>query len=245
MSHVEALARVVERHTAPTPSAHSQIIEAVPVPAFGQITGELLKAWERSPGVLGVAVAFALLAAVRTASRERAEELIDVVWTGPRTSQVPVRLTREVLLDVIRAAERELLIVSFAAYKVDLVVAGLKAASEHGARVRLVLETERVAGGTLTIDAGRAFEELRGVASFYVWPVEKRPVLERGRAALHAKVAVADDHIAFVTSANLTGHAMTENMELGLLVRGGPVPGKLAAHFRELIAAGVLEKILS
>jgi len=38
--------------------------------------------------------------------------------------------------------------------------------------------------------------------------------------------------------------AMTENMELGLLIRGGPVPGTLAAHFRELMATGVLEEVL-
>jgi hypothetical protein len=34
-------------------------------------------------------------------------------------------------------------------------------------------------------------------------------------------------------------------MELGLLVRGGAVPRRQAGHFRELIAAGVLEEILS
>lgn len=245
LSHTEALAEAVERHAATTPSARLQAVGAISVPAFAHMAGELLDAWERSPEVPGIAVALALRAAAGAASGERAEEQIEVVWTGPHTSQVPVRLTREVLLDVIREAERELFIVSFAAYKVELVVAALKAASERGVRVHLVLETERVAGGTLTVDAARAFEELRGVASFYVWPAEKRPVLERGRAALHAKTAVADDRVAFVTSANLTGRAMTQNMELGVLVRGGQTPGRLAAHFHELIAAGVLEEILS
>jgi phosphatidylserine/phosphatidylglycerophosphate/cardiolipin synthase-like enzyme len=243
--HVEALARAIEKHAMPTPAARSQAISAVPLPAFAHMAGGLLNAWERSPEVPAVALALALRAAAGAASRERAEEQIDVVWTGPRTSQVPVRLTREVLLDVIGEAECELFIVSFAAYKVESIVAALKVCSERGARIRLILETDRVAGGSLTVDAARAFEELRNVALFYIWPAEKRPLVEHGRAALHAKAAVADDRVALVTSANLTGHAMTENMELGLLIRGGPIPGKLAAHFRELIAAGFLETVLS
>jgi phosphatidylserine/phosphatidylglycerophosphate/cardiolipin synthase-like enzyme len=69
-------------------------------------------------------------------------------------------------------------------------------------------------------------------------------VVENGRAALHAKAAIADDHTALVTSANLTGFAIKDNMELGLLIRGGPVPGRLASHLRELIAKQELVETL-
>jgi len=51
------------------------------------------------------------------------------------------------------------------------------------------------------------------------------------------------DHTALVTSANLTGHGIDANMELGLLVRGGPVPSRLAAHLSELMASGTLVRI--
>ncbi len=57
---------------------------------------------------------------------------------------------------------------------------------------------------------------------------------------MHAKAAIADEHTALVTSGNLTGHALTANMELGVLVRGGPVPRRLARHFRQLMMDGVL-----
>ena len=60
---------------------------------------------------------------------------------------------------------------------------------------------------------------------------------------MHAKCAIADGRIAFVTSANLTGAAMTENMELGLVVRGGDVPRRIAAHFNALIASGELRAV--
>jgi cardiolipin synthase A/B len=68
-------------------------------------------------------------------------------------------------------------------------------------------------------------------------------VLPAGTAALHAKAAIADSHTALVTSANLTGHGMNENMELGLIVRGGSVPRRLAAHFIQLMADRVLIQV--
>jgi cardiolipin synthase len=61
--------------------------------------------------------------------------------------------------------------------------------------------------------------------------------------AMHAKAAIADEQVAFVTSANLTGSAIEANMELGLLVRGGAVPRRLARHFRALMGAGHLEEV--
>ncbi len=40
---------------------------------------------------------------------------------------------------------------------------------------------------------------------------------------IRAKVAVADDEVCFITSANLTGHAMEQNMEVGVLISGDGV----------------------
>jgi phosphatidylserine/phosphatidylglycerophosphate/cardiolipin synthase-like enzyme len=176
-------------------------------------------------------------------AEERGEESVEVVWTGPRTTAVPVRLTREVLIDVIRDSRQSLFVVSFAAYKVDVILQELAAAADRGVVIRLILESGEAGGGTLTFDAAKAFDQLSNEVTFYYWPEEKRPVLERGRASLHAKAAIADDHMAFVSSANLTGHGILENMELGLLVRGGAIPRRLSEHFRELIADGTLQEI--
>jgi phosphatidylserine/phosphatidylglycerophosphate/cardiolipin synthase-like enzyme len=60
-----------------------------------------------------------------------------------------------------------------------------------------------------------------------------------GHAVLHAKAAVADEHLALVSSANLTGRGLDGNVELGLLVRGGPVVIQLARHLQALMSAGV------
>ena len=63
------------------------------------------------------------------------------------------------------------------------------------------------------------------MAAVYVWPMDKRPIDGNGHhGSLHAKCAVADDAVLFVSSANLTAYALTLNMELGLLVQGGFAP---------------------
>ncbi len=241
---VAALVDTLQDYEAPAADAKSRAVGAVASPAFADMAARLVQAWEDEDTLSGPALAVALQAAARAVGEERRQESIEVVWTGPRTTAVPVRLTREVLIDVIRDSRESLFVVSFAAYKVDVVLTELATAADRGVIIRLILESGEAGGGTLTFDAAKAFDALGDGVKFYVWPTEKRPVLERGRASLHAKAAVADTRTAFVTSANLTGHGITENMELGLLVRGGPIPRRLSEHFHELIADGTLIAIL-
>jgi phosphatidylserine/phosphatidylglycerophosphate/cardiolipin synthase-like enzyme len=53
-------------------------------------------------------------------------------------------------------------------------------------------------------------------------------------------VVIADGEVAFVTSANFTGHALDQNLEVGVLVSGGKTPRQLREHFHALIASGTL-----
>ena len=44
----------------------------------------------------------------------------------------------------------------------------------------------------------------------------------------------------FISSANLTNYAMRLNMEMGVVVHSGPLPGQVHEHFLGLIRSGVL-----
>jgi phosphatidylserine/phosphatidylglycerophosphate/cardiolipin synthase-like enzyme len=210
----------------------SWLATLVPTPAFASAVARLRGAGGLDAGSLRLA----LLTAVEVANRERARQSVEIVWTGPETRQVPVRQTRAALIEVIRAARERLVLVSFAAYQVSDVCAEVEASAGRDVDVRLVLEDE-------SMDGAAAFSSLRGRATFWVWPAERRPALPSGRASLHAKAAIADGRVALVTSANLTGHGIGANMELGLLVRGGPVPARLAAHLAELMESGTLARV--
>ena len=74
-------------------------------------------------------------------------------------------------------------------------------------------------------------------AALYVWPCDQRPKDTNGHAGvLHAKCAVADGQLLFLSSANLTEYAMNLNMELGVLIRSAPHAERVAAQFEQLIA---------
>jgi phosphatidylserine/phosphatidylglycerophosphate/cardiolipin synthase-like enzyme len=55
---------------------------------------------------------------------------------------------------------------------------------------------------------------------------------------MHVKAALAGHHTALVTSANLTGAALLRNMELGLLIKRGPVSAALATHIDVITSRG-------
>ena len=52
---------------------------------------------------------------------------------------------------------------------------------------------------------------------------------------MQAKATIADSSVAFLTSANLTEAALERNMELGVLIRGGRVPGSIDHLMNSLI----------
>jgi phosphatidylserine/phosphatidylglycerophosphate/cardiolipin synthase-like enzyme len=225
----------------PTATAAGQL--SAPTPRERVLLHRLVELWTQVPDLDPAALSLALRAAQRTAAQVAGQQTIELVWTGPRTDDVPVRRNDQALQEVIASAERELLLVSYAVYNVPKIAEGLAAAVARGAAVQLVLEFHGAAEGDQTYDPLVALGELpQGVHVFH-WPFEKRPRFGPSgkRGFIHVKCAVADRRLAFVSSANLTAYAMEANMELGVLIRGGLVPQRIAAHFEQLVSKGVLE----
>lgn len=238
------LAGILAGFPGPTGAARQAALAVVPTAGFRARAAEVMDAWlAAGSGVGGAGIALAVETAAGTAATLRAAQSLEVVWTGPSSPVIPVRSTVAVLQGLVDHARHDLLVVSFAAYKVPAVVQALAGAVARGVKVRLVLDSAIEAGGKLTHDAKAAFGALGHTVTFYEWPAESRQIPGGGIAAMHAKAAVADGRSALVTSANLTGQALAANMELGLLIQGGPVPRRVAAHFGELIASGTLRRV--
>lgn len=239
LGQLHKLADAIARHGSPDAVARHSIVNSVPTAVFRHHAAAICEAWAGTD-LPGAGVALAVRSSASAVDGVRGEQQVSVVWTGPASYEVPVRATSAVLAEVIGEARKSLVVVSFAAYKVAVVVDALRAAADRGVDVCLVLESVVESKGKLSHDAKAAFDALGDAVSFYVWPAELRVSHGDGHAAMHAKCAVADRRTAFVTSANLTGAAMTDNMELGLIVRGGDVPKRIANHFAALVAAGTL-----
>lgn len=153
------------------------------------------------------------------------------VWTGPESTAGQGRLTLAVVADLIAEAQSELLLVSYATYPGPDVVQALHEAVSRGVTVTLLLE--RSTDNPSFHGHGEPFAGLP--ARRLTWPAAARA----GEASMHAKLLVVDRRIALVGSANLTGHALERNLECGVLIRGGRVPGQLVDHV--VTAEGLVE----
>ena len=144
------------------------------------------------------------------------------------------------LADVIREARHELLLMTYSARPYQPLTVALQAAVSRGVNVSTVVETLQGAGSALAGDEPyQAFTGIDGIDLWH-WPSAKRT--EPG-AKMHAKLAVADRRVLFVTSANLTQSGVGKNIEAGLLVRGGTAPLRAAEHIDALRAAGALSRL--
>ena len=241
---VEALAAAMERWDATAPStAYATVEGVVPQPHYRALAVQLLDTWRRrTPNLKAESLALALTTAAHCEESTRRGQSLELVWTGPEVEAIPPRRTEQALLQVISAASARLTIVSFVAYKIPAIRDALSAATDRGVTVRLVLEGADVSEGKMTFQALRAFgRTLADRSTVYVWPREKRPTDGKGNhGSLHAKCAVADGRCLFLSSANLTEHAFQLNLELGMLVTGGPLPARVESYWDSLIRSSVL-----
>jgi phosphatidylserine/phosphatidylglycerophosphate/cardiolipin synthase-like enzyme len=193
------------------------------------------------PNIPAAAVAFGIECALETADHDSRVQTVDLVWTGPESSAVSVRRSSAVLFELIDGAKSDLIVMSFASFRIPEAEAALHRAVERGVRLDLILETEEESGGRYHQFGAPAYGSISGDArvSYYSWAKAKRPY----GAVLHAKVVVADGTSALITSANLTERGIDDNIEIGALIRGGALPQRLREHILSLIESGEFEKV--
>ena len=168
----------------------------------------------------------------------KAESETELVWTGPSSELVATRKTEQALLQVINSAREKLFLTSFVAYDVESIVAALTNAADRGVALSMLLESSDRHGGGVSIDGIARMREALPLARVYFW---KEKGDEFGGGKVHAKVAVCDEELCFISSANLTGHAMEKNMEAGVLIRGGALPRTLHRHLEALVTVKIVQ----
>lgn len=199
----------------------------------------LENAWIENPQVSPSEIAVALLSASRTAFIMENREAVELVWTGPSTGSIASRHTEQVLLEVINSSRERIFIVSFVAYDIDSVKKALQLAVSRDVQIDILLESSKGHGGKVDIDSINTFKKSLPSASVYAWNSNTKPT-DHWTGAVHAKCVVADSSLAFITSANLTRAAMENNMELGVLIRGGSLPYQLEKQLNALITRNII-----
>lgn len=234
---VQAVATRVRRTEAS--KAGIMLSSVVGTPVASAAVEQLVAAWQKTK-VGSDELASMLLTASHVYTKASSEQSTELVWTGPTTPLVSTRRTEQALLQIINAAERTLFITSFVAYDISTIVKALNMANERGVVILMLLELSLEQGGNVTFDAIAKMKTLLPSARLYAWHEKSDPF---SGGSVHAKVVVADDRACFITSANLTGHAMEKNMDVGLLISGGHIPKQLHGHLRSLVDTKLVKQV--
>ena len=200
-------------------------------------------------GIGGAAVGYALeLAAEGAASVHRP----DLVWSGEEVPGLHARKTRQVFDELVGGARRSLWICSYTYYNGPKAFERLAARMDAKPELQVTLLLNIKRGWGDTTPAEELALDFANKLWSKGWPGERRPDVfydprslkgDSETAVLHAKAVVADDEVAFVTSANLTEKAFDDNIEVGMLSRDRTVAMSLSKHFRVLIERGLLERL--
>ena len=200
----------------------------------------LLRAWREEPnGDSRLSRVLRSLLEVKHSVEESATQA-ELVWTGHKPPGSPLRSTPPVIGEMLDAAKSHVILLSYSVWlghaRVRAVLDRLVAARRRGAQVTFVIDRNYDPDGS---GPGHNYGELRAR-----WPVEAlRPDVygwgddDDRIAKLHAKVIIVDRRDLLVTSANLTGHGMSGNLELGARLVGRPAQ-QAHDHVLRLITSG-------
>jgi phosphatidylserine/phosphatidylglycerophosphate/cardiolipin synthase-like enzyme len=211
-----------------SPQGTNHLAHMVPAAAFTQQAQRLLDAWASYPAVTGTALGAAVAAASHAHDQARRDPSLELVVSGPSSAVLHARRTEQVLLQLVNEAQHEIVLVTFALHMHDDLRAALAKANARGVQLTVLAE-DHDDNPTFTGNPTAALTEL--TAQRLRWPADQRPA---HGAALHAKIVIIDSHIALITSANLTKRAAGDNLEAGLLVRGGDLAERLGHHIKQL-----------
>jgi phosphatidylserine/phosphatidylglycerophosphate/cardiolipin synthase-like enzyme len=233
---IEQAAQIIAGHE--PVDARCRLSDSIPHAHYRSLCLGFFQVWRtKASGVSPSEVAIALRTAACSQRSREADPSVEIVWTGPRSENVSFRHTEQAILQILNSAESRILLVSYAVYSIPNIQDAVVRAAKRGVKITVVVETPD------KLDVENEYSTLKALgddvarcSTVYYWPKENRKADQSGKLGiLHVKCAVADGRRMFLSSANLTEYAFTLNMELGLLVTGGEVPGRIERHFDHLV----------
>ncbi|MGI0016629.1 MAG: phospholipase D-like domain-containing protein, partial [Nitrososphaera sp.] len=137
----------------------------------------------------------------------------DLIWTGPIQFPIPARSTMAVMMEMIDGARDSVTIVGYRIeeYAEPLIKALHSASTQRNVRIRIVLDR---ASDQISIIKKIWKEDY--LPEFY----SRKKDIKDPMASIHAKLIVVDSSDLLITSANLTYHGLSSNLEMGIRLRG-------------------------
>jgi phosphatidylserine/phosphatidylglycerophosphate/cardiolipin synthase-like enzyme len=234
-----------------TPTAVHRIVSS---PHASEIAVDLQGLADQGFSAFHIATTVELMVKAR-GQRPLAEDLIDLVTTGPEAPGVSNRDTSVVVRDLFAHAQQSVLVAGYAVYQGQRVFQVLADRMEKlpALKVRMFLDVQRGPGDTSAsreivrrfVDRFRATQWPKGKRQPEVYYDPRALELNsQKKACLHAKCIVVDRKDLFVSSANFTEAGQERNLEVGLLIHSAVLAGRVQGHFETLLDTKLLAQLL-
>jgi phosphatidylserine/phosphatidylglycerophosphate/cardiolipin synthase-like enzyme len=165
---------------------------------------------------------------------------LELVWSGREAGATLSRDTRQVLPQLFARAERSVIVAGFAFYEANQLFEPLHArARDAGVSVDFFIHVDGT-GQNARMSPANFFA--------YSWPwkdvtprlhYDVRADVADASSTMHAKCVVVDDREVLITSANFTGRAQRDNIELGVLIGDSAFAARVAGQWRALVHRGL------
>ncbi|HUQ70722.1 MAG TPA: DISARM system phospholipase D-like protein DrmC [Planctomycetaceae bacterium] len=187
--------------------------------------------------------------------RPSAQDVIDLVTTGPEAANCGHRDTGVVVRGLFSQAERSVLVAGYAVFQGQRVFQALadRMHERPDLQVRMFLDVQRPlgdpsSGSDLARRFGTTFKTRhwpseRRLPSVFYDPRSTQQTPDQ-RACLHAKCVVIDEVSVFISSANFTEAAQERNIEIGLLLKLPGLAEQVVRYFDNLISTGSVQSVL-
>lgn len=161
---------------------------------------------------------------------------IELVITAPETFRIKTKKTRDVVEKLIKNAEKSVVMTG---YSISDYFTGMLdtiiAKSQQGVYVRFYVND---------IEKSRAsLVKMLAYRSKYLQFFEYEKNSDDKMAASHAKILTIDSDKSLVSSANLSYHGLSGNIEMGFLVRSADKAKQIEELLKELVRMHVYKKI--
>lgn len=152
----------------------------------------------------------------------------DVRFVVSSPYETEERQTAGMIAELISGSNRSLQLCSYVLVYLDELIPLFRSARERGVDIRILLDLGAWNKDSVATTLS-ALRPIIGTDSLRFWSAEPGE-----EASLHAKFLIADGEKALVTSANLTGRAITRNIEVGCLLSDSELIQRLASLYETI-----------
>ena len=176
-----------------------------------------------------------LLRLVLTALTCNTEEKVELVVTAPNSFAIKTRTTLGAINEVLESAQKSIIMTGYSVSEyvsdfLDTVIAK----SQKGIVVRLYINK---------VDNQASLEKLLRYKSRFL-QIYNYTNADDKMSALHAKILSVDGKRTLISSANLSYHGMSGNIELGCLIESEKIGKQMDDLFQQLYKEKVFQRIL-